>query len=188
MSTLEFNAVDLVLRTAQAPLSAAEAHGCLCGAMCTMPVFPAAAWIAELLPEDEAEAALQAEPPLQRLYADTQQSLESDDLDFAPLLPDDEVAMSARIAALAQWAQGFLYGFGLGAPASAHSELPGDIPEVLKDISEIARADDVPGEKEEALEQAYMELVEYLRAAVQLLYAELGAQRAEQRHQAHRSH
>jgi uncharacterized protein len=188
MSTLEFNTVDQALRAAQAPVSAAEAHGCLCGAMCTVAPFPANVWITELLPEDIAETALQSEPVLQRLYNDTQRSLESEDLDFAPLLPDDEAAMSARIVALAQWAQGFLYGFGLGAPVTAQDQLPGDIPEVLKDIGEIARADDVPGEEEEALEQAYMELVEYLRAAVQLLYAELSAERTTQSNSAERRH
>jgi len=84
-----------------------------------------------------------------------------------------------RIAALAQWSQGFLYGFGIGAPTTPES-LPGDTAEVLRDLSEIARANDaeVAGSDEE--EQAYAELVEYLRAAVQLLHEEFAAQRDNQ--------
>ena len=177
MSSMTFKDVEQALCDAQAPLSAAEAQGCLCGALCVLPQFSLAKWVQELLPEDAAEAALHADPVLQQLHMQTVTTLAGDDMTFAPLLPTDNAVMSERITALAQWAQGFLYGFGIGLPEQLHQTLPGDIPEVLKDLSEIARAGSFPEEDAEAEEQAYAELVEYLRAAVQLLYAELAPQR-----------
>lgn len=186
MTIPSFEQLDQVLRNAQAPVSAAEAHGCLCGALCTVAQFPLQQWLTELLP-DEATEELAANAHLQQCHTQTLDDLASDDLDFEPLLPDDEVAMPERVTALAQWAQGFMYGFGLGLPAAAQNKLPGDIPEVLADLSEIARAES-DGGIGEAEEQAYAELVEYLRAAVQLLYAELTPQRELQAQAAQHQH
>lgn len=166
------DSIAVLFSAAQVPVSAAEAHGCLCGALCSVGEFSVSSWLAELLPEETATEQLQQDAQLISLFTDTERSLRSDDLDFSLLLPDDQSALSARIGALAQWAQGFLYGFGLGLPESRQKQMPGDIPEVLRDISEIARADDTV-EEDEAAEQSYMEVVEYLRAAVQLLFAEL---------------
>lgn len=172
MTIPAYDSIDGVLRAAKVPVSAAEAHGCLCGALCSAAKFSAASWLTELLPDDAATEQLQQDAQLINLFAGTEAGLRSDDLDFALLLPDDQTALGVRIGALAAWAQGFLYGFGLGLPESRQQQLPGDIAEVLRDISEIARADDV-AEEDEAAEQSYTEVVEYLRAAVQLLFAEL---------------
>jgi uncharacterized protein YgfB (UPF0149 family) len=52
-------------------------------------------------------------------------------------------------------------------------ELPKSIDEVLVDFTNISRAEAQSGEDGEEDEEAYTEVVEYLRAAVQLIHDEL---------------
>jgi yecA family protein len=193
MYTISFIDAEQALRAAEAAVSIAEGHGCLCGAFCTLPQFSSQSWLQELLPDPADEHHLVNEhavdATLLKLHNETRLALQGDAMEFAPLLPDDEAPLAERIAALAQWSQGFLYGFGIGAPGVAAETYPGEVAEVLKDFSEIARANDteVSGDDDEE-EQAYFELVEYLRAAVQLIYDELVDQRAERAQQSHGSH
>ncbi len=85
-------------------------------------------------------------------------------MEFAPLLPDDDEPLAERATALAQWCQGFLYGLGTGRLNSI-DELPGEVGEIVHDLTEISRA--TPGEEDptEDDEQAYAELVEFVRVA-----------------------
>lgn len=183
MSQITFAEVEHELRAVDASLTVAEAHGCLCGALCTLQHFSPQRWLQELLPEEVTpitdRPAGDVSGVLQQVFTDSSEALRGDAMQFAPLLPDDEAPLPERIAALAQWSQGFLYGFGIGAPTAPHA-LPGDTAEVLQDLSEIARANEaeVAGSDEE--EQAYAELVEYLRAAVQLIHEEFAEQRDSQ--------
>jgi uncharacterized protein YgfB (UPF0149 family) len=60
------------------------------------------------------------------------------------------------------------------------ASLPDEVSEVLKDLTEIARASETETSGSDEEEQAYTELVEYLRAAVQLIHDELAGLRSEQ--------
>ncbi len=169
------------MRAADAAVTISEGHGCLCGALCTLPHFSSQNWLQELLPDPAGESTLANSLPvdaaLDQLYAETQLALEGDEMEFAPFLPDDDAPIGERIAALAQWSQGFLYGFGIGAPSDVRQQYPGDVGEVLKDLSELARASDTESSGSDEAEEAYAELVEYLRAAVQLIHDEFAPQR-----------
>jgi len=197
MYNVSYGAVERELVEVNAAVSVAEGHGCLCGALCTLDEFSAANWLQELLPDisqssdndrSESSGTIAVNGGLQQLFADTSRALRSDEMEFAPLLPDDEQPLAQRIAALAQWSHGFLYGFGIGAPGqtksgqtkSGQAEWSEDVTEVLRDLAEIARADDATVGNTDQEEEAYTELVEYLRAAVQLLHDELAAQRRTQ--------
>jgi len=181
MYTISFIDAEHALSSADAAVTVAEGHGCLCGALCTLPQFSSQSWLQELLPDPADNTTLIAttlpDTTLVQLHDETQLALRGDAMEFTPLLPDDDVPLAERIAALAQWSQGFLYGFGIGAPHNL-ADYPDDIREVLKDLSEIARAGDVDTSGSDADEAAYVELVEYLRAAVQLVHDELSDQRA----------
>lgn len=157
-------------------VGAAEAHGCLCGALCASNDYAAAAWAAELigaaepLPEGGITAALGA------LHQATRAALAARDPDFAPLLPDDATALPERVRALASWCDGFLYGLG-AAGASPLLANDGDAGEILRDFAEIARAGLSPEATPEEGEQAWTELCEFVRAGAQLAYEVLAAQR-----------
>ena len=95
------------------------------------------------------------------------------------MLPDDDAPVEARVAALAEWCQGFLYGVG-AAGTLANAALADDVEEFLTDLAELTRVDASGEADAEAEEEAYAELVEYVRVGVQLVYDELAASRASQ--------
>ncbi len=167
--------VARLLEDAAAELPAAEAHGCLCGALCAADDYSLDQWLLEIAPDAGAGIPLKApDSPLRILFDSTVRDLRSDSLEFTPLLPDDEMALAYRTEALAHWAQGFLYGLALGE-IGRRPDLPQTVMEVLGDFAEIGRAT-LSGPDEavnEADEEAFAELYEFLRVGVQLVYDEL---------------
>ena len=177
MLTATFDDVETALATVDAPIAAAEAHGSLCGALTTVGGLSAHAWLGDLLPEPAlSEDALRSRNLLESLFAETASALSAQDMEFEPVLPDDAAPIEQRVAALAAWCGGFLYGFGLGDRTGAEV-LSDEVNEVLRDFGEISRAVVDSDETAESSEESYAELVEYLRAATQLTYDELAAQR-----------
>lgn len=157
---------------------AAEAHGILCGALCVRQAYDARAWMAELAEDAGAQAPDHA-PPEALLAAreETRDALRSQDFSFSPALPDDEAPLSDRVAALAAWCDGFLYGIGSGA-SGGEIVKEANIGEFLRDLTDIARAELEPGRSAEAAEGDYTELVEFVRAGAQLVWEELTVTRA----------
>lgn len=175
MLQVTFPEIVKVMESAGSAVPTAEGHGCLCGALCVATDYTLERWLEELVPvEEERSITPDIEQPLQLLFADTLQALRGDDMQFEPFLPDDSVTLEQRTTALSQWCQGFLYGFGT-ARAVKHEDLPASIDEVLRDLAGISRAEVDVGEADEEEEQAYTEVVEYLRAGVQLIHDELFA-------------
>jgi uncharacterized protein YgfB (UPF0149 family) len=175
-----FDDVARALAAGGSVVHAAEAHGCACGAFCARRVYLPGEWFEEIVAEGEAGLAEElAGGVLGELFVQSRTVLEAGDLEFSPLLPDDDTDLAPRVEALAAWCQGFLYGFG-AAGTIPKAALGGEVREFLTDLAELARAgspDDTSAEVEEA---AYAELVEYLRVGVQLVYDELEAARAAQ--------
>jgi uncharacterized protein len=99
-------------------------------------------------------------------------------MEFAPLLPEDEAPIETRAAALGAWCQGFLYGLGTSSLSDA-TALPGDVGEVVRDLTEITHVAADSAESLESNEGAYAELVEFVRVGVQLLFDELEPLRRE---------
>jgi len=186
MLNVTFAEINIELHSIGPQLDAAEAHGYLCGALCTVKNLSLHDWLSELTildQDDETEEATEAFAPrvsapsaaLEQLFAESQQSLQGDAMEFALLLPDDDQPLAERVGAMAQWVAGFLYGFGTGAVQI--NEFPAAVSEALQDFTQIARANPEEVVESEEDENAYTELVEYLRAAVQVLYDELALQR-----------
>jgi uncharacterized protein YgfB (UPF0149 family) len=94
-------------------------------------------------------------------------------MEFELLLPEDEQPLDARTAALALWCQGFLYGLGTSV-VQDESGLPGDIGEIVRDLTEITHVAVDAEQTDESNESAYAELVEFVRVGVQLVFDELG--------------
>jgi uncharacterized protein YgfB (UPF0149 family) len=172
--SVAFADVARALAAGASTVHPAEAHGCLCGALCLRPDYSLADWLDEILPD---AAAPGGEASFGTLFAESTALLAGPDMQFEPLLPDDEADLAERVTALAAWCQGFLYGFGASGTA-AQTQLPEAVSEVLADLAQISHAGAVGSESGEAEEEAYAELVEFLRAAVQIVYEELAAARA----------
>jgi uncharacterized protein YgfB (UPF0149 family) len=157
-------------------MDAAEAHGLLCGALCTREGYGAKDWLAELaLDQGAAEPA--ADPEMIRFPGQVLEALQSAEFEFEPLLPVDDAPLADRVAALAAWCGGFLYGIGAGSPDPATAR-SGEVGEYLRDLGDIARAELEPGRGGEAGEGDFFELVEFVRAGAQLAFDALAGTRA----------
>ena len=95
--------------------------------------------------------------------------------EFEPLLPDDDESTAVRAAALGHWCEGFLHGLVSSAHGDALKEQLSTDPlaDIIKDMLQITRAMAEDEGDGEADEQAYAELVEYLRVTAQLTFEEL---------------
>lgn len=179
MLQVTFAEVVRVLEGLGSSVPATEAHGCLAGALCTSPHYSMERWLEEIIPDEDRRSDDDSQQPLRLLYADTLNSLRGESMEFEALLPDDDIPLVARAGGLSQWCQGFLYGFGTGqadrAAANKQDELPHNVNEILNDLTHIGRAsvelDDSEGSETE--EEAYAEVVEYVRVGVQLIHDEL---------------
>jgi len=170
MQSAAYEHIQQVLNQAHSLTDAAEAHGTLSGCLCSTVAYRFEDWMLEILPEGSADEA--ATGLLLELFQNTSVALGEAQMQFAPLLPDDEATIESRAAALGAWCQGFLYGLGTSSLTDA-ALLPGDIGEVVRDLTEITHVAADSAESLESNEGAYTELVEFVRAGVQLLFDEL---------------
>ena len=177
LATVGIEELERMLKAAGAAFEAAEAHGAFCGRACLAGAAAIRDWQQELMAEsdDDNVLAQECKRALETLAADTLLKLEVGDLRFALLLPGDDESLQLRTAALADWCHGFMQGLvaaggaDQGAPADA-LDFP-EASEILDDFNEITKAGASIDEGEES-EWAYVELVEYVRVSVQLMYDE----------------
>ena len=159
-------------------VDAAEAHGWLCGALCARKDYDARQWLADLAADAGVEAVVPApDDALRRLPELTLEALRSPEFEFAPLLPVEHAPLRDRVAALAAWSGGFLYGVGTGVSSQA-IEKAGDVAEYLRDLADIARVELEPERNTDAGEGDFAELFEFVRAGAQLTFDELEGARA----------
>jgi uncharacterized protein len=165
----DYAEVQRSLAHSHALAEAAEAHGQLAGALCALVPYRMEDWLAEILPE--ASLPNGADPVLETLYEATVASLAGRDMDFDLLIPGEDRPIEERTQALTSWCTGFLY--GLGTSAADPQRLPGELGEIVRDLTEITRADVDANDTQEANESALAELVEFVRVGVQLVFDEL---------------
>ena len=175
MTPPDYQRFQQLLAQERSLAEAAEAHGTLAGCLCALADYSFQDWLREILPDGRAEAA--GADTLYGLYTTTAAALEQTDMEFEPLLPSDAQPLETRTAALALWCQGFLYGLGSGSIPDA-AGLPGDVGEIVRDLTEITRAGVDEEQGEDSNEGAYAELVEFVRVGVQLVFEELAPVRA----------
>ena len=177
LSSVAFDDVARALAAGGSTVHAAEAHGCLCGSLCARRTYSLDEWFDEILPGDGAGESGEGDGgPLAALHSETAGALAAPDMEFQPLLPDDERELPVRVESLGAWCQGFLYGFG-AAGTVARTPLPEAVAEVLSDLANISHAGAVGSASDEVEEEAYAELVEFVRVGVQLIHDELAGLR-----------
>ena len=171
MSDIRFQDFEDVLAAAGGLADAAEAHGSLFGALCSVAPYKMQDWVNEILPDGSALTDESA-AMIERVFSATASSFGEQGMEFEPLLPDDEQPLNGRANALALWCTGFLYGLGTGQISDLEA-LTGDVGEIVRDFTEISRATGDDAEGDESNEQAYAELVEFIRVAAQVVFEEL---------------
>ena len=169
-----YHAFAALLNNNGHPVSPAELHGLLLGRSCAGANFEADAWLAdaaEYLGPELQDNVRQALVGLQEMVKG---ELLGEDITVILLVPGDDSPLAERALALGQWCQGFLTGFGLTA---GDAPLTPEAQEVLQDLAAIAQVQDALEESEDG-ESDYMEVMEYLRVAPLLLFAEHGSKPA----------
>jgi yecA family protein len=172
--------LEELLYRIDASMGAAEAHGALCGMLCARGTVELSEWVDHVIGEQEQGSDLLHDVvhKLSELHQATLDMINDASGDFKLLLPDDDDSLPERVEAIAAWCQGFIYGLAAGG-IQQESELPEDAEELLKDMVEISRAghdvDDGGNEaaNEDEDEVALMEIEEYVRMGVLLIYEEL---------------
>lgn len=170
----DYNPLQDALETADADMGAAEAHGALCGMSCASGKAELQDWLAQIFDELNMEntAIQNASQLLVGLLNSTREQLNDPEAALQLLLPDEDTKLAARVEALAHWCQGFTYGLGAGGLKET-TELPADTQELIRDMVEIARAAHDEESVDEADEEDYMHLQEYVRMGVLLINEEL---------------
>lgn len=170
MSEAQYPEIERLLADSRALTDAPEAHGTLAGALCAAADYRFEDWLREIFAEGRTSHP--ARERLEALFEDTRRTLTTGEMQFDVLLPGDEVPIAERATALGQWCQGFLYGLGTSSIPDPDA-LPADVAEIVRDLTTITQVAVDVRETDEANEQAYTELVEFVRVGAQLLFEEL---------------
>lgn len=161
-------------------MSVSECHGVLCGMVSCNPALDGSDWAGRALSGDldgtleegaepEVDAADRA--TLKALVDDTKLQLNDEELGFQPLLPDEDELLEDRIAALGDWCEGYLYGLGLGGLKDFTAFSP-EAQEFCADLVEISHISFDEGD-EGGNEEAFFEIVEYVRMGALMVHEEL---------------
>jgi len=136
---------------------------------------PLKIWRQELYSEFDPADVLAGEcrAVLDRVFADVFAAGRGEPMQLSLLLPQDIVVDSARLEAVRDWCQGFLFGFGLGG-VRAERGLSEQSRELLRDITEMTRMDTQEIENTPDNQSALIEIEEYLRVGVMLLRDDSG--------------
>lgn len=169
---LDYAKLTAVMQKLDAQISAAEAHGLLMGMFCLSPAMPEAEWRAILLENLDCTKPNKKDLDIfvkvaRKITAD----FNSKSFTVQILLPDDQEELRLRLEALADWCRGYLSGLAL-VGITAKDLTNEVVNELVQDLAQIAQVDHRADPNEEA-ENNYMELVEYVRIAVQNIQSEL---------------
>ncbi len=169
----DFYALEDALLRLDADFSAAEVHGILCAVLGIHHDYDQQTLLAHLIQGDMQDVHFQETTRLlEALYHASRRQLNSGDLQFALLLPDDQDDQAQRLLALQKWCQGFAFGLALSGLGSMN-ELPDDSREWVQDVIKIGASGEFDLEDEEASEQALLELEAFLRVGVLMMNEEV---------------
>lgn len=174
----EYREVNESLQRAGFRQCPAELHGFALGMAVTGLPEPLTIWRQEVYAEFDSDDVLANEcrALLDRVFAAAVADAADDQASLSLFLPQDIVVDAQRLAAVRDWCQGFLFGFGLGGDTAGASLSP-QTRELLNDFAEFTRLDTDDVENSEENQSALIEVEEYLREGVLLIRDELAEAR-----------
>ena len=138
--------------------SPSELHGLLTGIVCVTQAPTGDEWQQILATLEIPALEQQVLEVLTDEAEDIAHALSEDELDYLPLLPDDEHVLADRVQALADWCAGVVLGFGL---ASGH--IRQDEMELIEHLQDVAAVEFDESDDDEEGEESYHELYEFVR-------------------------
>ncbi|MET4025572.1 yecA family protein [Marinobacter sp. MBR-99] len=171
----EFERWANVYTTHKAFSHPSELHGALCGRLAAGSRIQEDEWLAMVceqmgLGTQAMEESGDLAPFMNGAYQTALAQLQSSDLSFHPLLPDDDYAIDQRLEALVAWVRGFLEGMALAAGASL-GQAPDEIRELIEDMVAISQLSE-DEESDEESEQQLLEITEYIRLGALAVFTE----------------
>lgn len=138
--------------------SPSELHGLLTGIVCVAQAPTREEWLQILETLEVSAINPEALDALEAEAEDVAHALSEDELDYLPMLPDDEHSLSERVQALADWCTGVVLGFGL---ASGH--IRADEQELIESLQDVASVEFDESDDDDEGEESYQELYEFVR-------------------------
>lgn len=138
--------------------SPSELHGLLTGIVCVTHAPTAEEWEQILASLDVPTLDAEGLELLTHEAEDIALSLSEDELDYLPLLPDDEHPLDERVQALADWCAGVVLGFGLASGRIRQDEI-----ELIEHLQDVAAVEFDDTDNDEEGEESYQELYEFVR-------------------------
>lgn len=161
-----FSKINQALTKTALKLHPSQLHGLICGMICAKPEIKQG-WIETLL--GEKKLSITVVKFLNEIALVTVKQLAEFQFGFTLLLPKDTAALHARAEALTLWCQGFLTGLKLfGVPIENRPS--SETTEAINDLIEITKMNYEDIQSTEADENDFVELLEYVRVAVNLIY------------------
>ena len=173
---VQYEALSDLFEEAGLVLSPSELHGELCSLLCVVGVSRLPdAWYKESIGAENLRlpVADQVGFELKTLCSETRSQLVGPEMQFMPLLPNENCAIGKRVEAFGEWCHGFLSGVGLGG-ASLGPGTPDHVKEFLSDLDAFSRIGLSAEENANEIATDFMlaELIEYVRVGVQLVFEE----------------
>ncbi len=170
--SVSYTKLESTLNKLGSQLTASETHGLLTGMLSLTRPMKEDVWRAALLENlDCAQPSKGQWGVLSATSDEIKQEFDQPSFGFQLLLPNDDAALEQRLDALGYWCRGYLSGLGLVGVTK--EDLENDvIKELVHDVSQIAHVS-IETDASEDDEHNYVELVEYVRVAVQNIQHEL---------------
>jgi len=165
--------IAVALQQMNASLEPSEAHGMLCALICVGDKINDASWTNKIFgqakPTDKGISECRA--LLLQLFKYSFHQLTTMAFDFRLLLPDDNEDLTVRSECLGLWCHGFITGLSAAEIGleQAHSQ---EIKDALLHFTGIANINYDNIEITDEDEKCYMEVSEYVRMAVLMIYTE----------------
>jgi len=169
----DFDVLDKILEDANAGSRAAECHGFLCAQICISGNITDEIVSEYLLAEAVDDAQMnECQVQVTELVMEITRQMASPEFELQLMLPDDDYSLEERGIALVEWCQGFLSGLGVAGLGSFEimSDASRDLIDDLYKISRLS-TDEMNDYAEEG-ESDLMELIEYVRVGMFLIYDE----------------
>lgn len=165
----DYYSMEKTLISAEVPFPPAHVHGFICGILCATRGRLSSSWIKDLTGKKKSAALREM---LLELFETSFHLMNEFSFEFALLLPSDDVDINVRSESLGAWCQGFITGLEKHKIPLKNRE-PNEVTEALDDMIEIAQISfgDIASNDED--ENAYFELVEYVRLATLMIFHEL---------------
>ena len=138
--------------------SPSELHGLLTGIVCVTQAPTAEQWSQILNTLNVLPLSVEALESLTDEADDVANALSDDDLDYLPMLPDDNHGLAERVQALADWCAGVVLGFGL-----ASGNIRAEEQELIEHLQDVAVVEFEDSDNDEEGEDSYQELYEFVR-------------------------